>query len=207
MSDNRINKSRYWWAVLYQENMIDGWQDKIADILQLPFCYCIHGLDRDSKSEHRKDHLHLIVVFSNTTTYKHAFNVLDQLSAPGRKALNKIEACVNIRHCYDYLIHDTDSCKKAGKELYPKECRISGNNFDIGCYEQITQQQRLDWLQDLIEYCIEKKFCNMTDFYIGVSQNFEIEYLQIYVGYNSVLERICKGNYLKKEAEKEKAER
>ena len=29
-------KARYWWAVLYQENMVDGWRDNIEELLQLP---------------------------------------------------------------------------------------------------------------------------------------------------------------------------
>ena len=37
---------------------------------------------------------------------------------------------------YNYLIHDTDSCRKQGKYLYKVEDRICGNGFDIGLYEQ-----------------------------------------------------------------------
>lgn len=32
-------KARYWWAVLYQENMVDGWRDNIEELLQLPYAY------------------------------------------------------------------------------------------------------------------------------------------------------------------------
>ena len=147
----RINKARYWQAVMYPENMVEGWQDRIADIVQVPFAYCVHSEavsythldvykrqhseDTDEKSEHRKDHIHLIIVFPNTTTYKHAMSVFGLL---GDKALNTCEACVNIRHCYDYLIHDTESCRKAGKHEYDPSERITGNNFDIGAYEQIS---------------------------------------------------------------------
>ena len=92
---------------------------------------------RDSKSEHRKDHVHLIVAFPNTTTYKHALNVMDLLSAEGKKAINKCEAVVGIRNVYDYLIHDTEDCRKKGKEQYDPSERITGNNFDIGAYEQL----------------------------------------------------------------------
>lgn len=36
-------KARYWWAVLYQENMVDGWRDNIEELLQLPYAYCDHA--------------------------------------------------------------------------------------------------------------------------------------------------------------------
>ena len=29
-------KARYWWAVLYQENMVDGWRDNIEDCCSCP---------------------------------------------------------------------------------------------------------------------------------------------------------------------------
>ena len=45
MAENIINKARNWWAVLYPENMIDGWEDKIYRLLQVPFEYIIHDKD------------------------------------------------------------------------------------------------------------------------------------------------------------------
>ena len=38
-------KARYWWAVLYQENMVDGWRDNIEELLQLPYAYCERAVD------------------------------------------------------------------------------------------------------------------------------------------------------------------
>ena len=127
-------KARYWWAVLYQENMVDGWRDNIEELLQLPYAYCEHVADVDGKGEHRKDHVHVIIVFGNTTTYKTAMSVFKRL---GEKALNKCERVIDIRHCYDYLIHDTDKCRKLGKHQYDPSERITGNGFDIGNYEQM----------------------------------------------------------------------
>ncbi|MEF2860074.1 MAG: Rep family protein, partial [Collinsella sp.] len=82
----KIAKARYWWAVLYQENMRPDWRETIDDLLQLPYAYCEHTADKDSRSEHRKDHVHIIVAKSNTTSYKHIMEVFNLLSAPGKKA-------------------------------------------------------------------------------------------------------------------------
>ena len=138
----KIDKARFWTGVLYPENMREDWKEVIGDTLQYPYAYCQHSQDKDSKSEHRKDHVHLIVAFPNTTTYKHALNVMDLLSAEGKKAINKCEAVVGIRNVYDYLIHDTEDCRKKGKEQYDPSERITGNNFDIGAYEQLEQLRR-----------------------------------------------------------------
>lgn len=61
-------KARYWWAVLYQENMVDGWRDNIEELLQLPYAYCEHVADVDGKGEHRKDHVHVIIGFCAIST-------------------------------------------------------------------------------------------------------------------------------------------
>lgn len=161
----RINKTRFWWAVLYPENMDSDWEDKIADIVQLPFAYCIHARDRDKKSEHRKDHVHLILSFPNTTTYNHATKVFDQLSSDGKKATNTCQAIINIRNAYDYLIHDTDGSRKQGKELYCTDERITGNNFDIGAYEQIGLAERNEICKELCTAIVDNGFTNFVDFY------------------------------------------
>jgi hypothetical protein len=42
----KIAKARYWWAVLYQENMRPDWRETIDDLLQLPYAYCEHTADK-----------------------------------------------------------------------------------------------------------------------------------------------------------------
>lgn len=195
----KIDKARYWWAVLYQENMRPDWRDVIDDVLQLPYAYCEHTADSDSKSEHRKDHVHIIVAKQNTTSYKHILSVFDLLSAEGKKALNTCEACVDIRHCYDYLIHDTESCRKQGKTLYDASRRITGNNFDIGAYEQITAARKQEMLLELVMYIDENNFTTINEFTAALlnDRNYGPEYWEIIVGYNGTIERYCRGNYLK----------
>ena len=73
-------KRKYWSVVLYPENMVDDWQDSIGDRLQIPYCYAIHDQDVDSESNERKVHVHLILAFSNTTTYNNACSVLSSLN-------------------------------------------------------------------------------------------------------------------------------
>lgn len=192
----KIDKARFWTAVLYQENMRDKWQEDIGDIVQTPYAYCCHTQDKDSKSEHRKDHVHVILAFPNTTTYKHAMNVFGLLSAEGKQALNKCEAVIGIRNVYDYLIHDTDDCRKKGKELYPTEARITGNNFDIGAYEQLGTAEKNEMFLEMGEAIRDYGFTNYMDFYEYVVDTYEdINYIEVMRTYSSHFERLTKGNY------------
>ena len=196
----KIDKARFWTAVLYPENMRDDWETAIGDVVQYPYAYCKHTMDKDSKSEHRKDHVHVILAFPNTTTYKHALSVFELLSAEGKKALNKCEAVIGIRNVYDYLIHDTETCKKQGKELYPKEARITGNNFDIGAYEQLGAVEKNEMFLELGNVIIDNGFTNYTDFYEHVVNTFEdMNYVEIMRTYSSHFERLTRGNHHKME--------
>lgn len=188
---------KYWVGVLYPENMIEDWETAIGDLVQLPYEYCQHDLDTDSQSEHRKDHIHLILVWPNTTTYKSALTVFNKLSAEGKKALNKIEPIVNIRHMHNYLIHDTETCRKQGKYQYPETARIAGNNFDIGSYEQISITDKRIMCQELCQCIIERQFINFTDFYEYALCTYDSSYFELMQTYSGLFERLTKGNYQK----------
>ena len=56
-------KYRYAEVIAFPENMIEGWQDQIEDLLQMPFAYAIHDKDSDCKI-----HGHFIMIHNNTVT-------------------------------------------------------------------------------------------------------------------------------------------
>lgn len=191
-------KSKYWTGVLYPENMLPDWEDRIGDIVQVPYVYCIHDKDKDKESGDRKEHVHIILTFSNTTTYKHALSVFNLLSAEGKRAINTCENIINIRHMYDYLIHDTETCRKQGKYLYNTDDRIMGNNFDIGAYEQLSAAEKNDMCKELCNCVINQSFTNFADFYIYVLSNYEdSNYFDILKTYSGLLERLTRANYQK----------
>lgn len=188
----RINKARYWLGVLYPENMVEDWETRCGDILQVPYAYCIHDSDHNVDGEDRKTHVHFIIVFSNTTTYKHALSVFKLL---GEKAINTCEAAVNIRHAYNYLIHDTETCRKLGKYEYPSDARIEGNNFDIGAYEQITQEEKNEMLREMLDFVVANDLKDITTFYVNYPKIADPQYFDVFKSYGSLIERVCKGNH------------
>ena len=191
-----ISKAKFWAGVVYPENMVEGWQEKIGDILQLPYCYILHDKDKDTKSEHRKNHVHLMLAFPNTTTQKHALNVMNMLSEEGKTACSTAQAVIGVRNMYDYFIHDTDSSRKMGKELYDKSERITGNGFDIGSYEQLGVAEKLDMKRELCDLIIEKRFINYMDFFEYVLVNYEdSNYFDIITSNSGLFERLTKGNF------------
>ena len=201
-----VNKARYWVAICYPENMVEDWQDQIGDLIQYPYAYCIHDKDhlgkykakrKSDQDRQRKVHVHIFVAFPDTTTKKHFEELIDSLSAEGKKCSPGGEAVVNPKNKYDYLIHDTETCRKQGKYVYPKSERIEGNNFDIGSYIQISVKDIRDIKKELAQAISDQAFTNFFDFYFFVVNNFDDTYFDVVTSYSSFFEKIIKGLYLK----------
>lgn len=188
-------KAKYWSGVCYPENMIVNWKDDIGDLLQNAYCYCVHDADRDAEGEERKEHVHIIIAFPNTTTAKHALTLYNYLSAPGKKCCPLCQPIHNIRHMYNYLIHDTEDCRKKGKKLYNKENRVCGNNFDIGSYEQLGLEEKEVIIADLERFIIEEGITNYLTLVERVRENFDNEYSRIIRSNSGHFDRLVKGNY------------
>lgn len=204
MANNVINKARNWWAVLYPENMIEGWQDKLYRLLQVPFEYVIHDKDEveieEDVTQPRKIHVHMVLHFSNSTTYKHAFELFNLLSKEGCKCLNKIEAVIYLKYAHCYLVHRTPECIKAGKHLYEFEDIVSGNNWDLGAFTDLEEGDKLILYRSLRNAAFEYdlRSCIMLEKYvedglilkdIDISKNDIILYIK---NNRRAFESICK---------------
>ena len=193
-----MSKSKYWVGVCYPENMSSTWQSDISDTVQVPFAYCIHDKDllKDG-DESRKVHVHIVLVFPNTTTQRHALSVFNLLSASGRVCCPMCQPIINIRSKYDYLIHDTEECRKKEKYLYSPSERITGNNFDIGSYEQLSIEEKNDMAMELCNVIVQNNFTNFADFYMFVISNFDRQYFEIIKSYSGLYDRLIKGVWLR----------
>lgn len=187
-------KTRYWCAVLYPENMISDWQEKIGDLLELPYCYCVHDSDHATDGEDRKTHVHIMVAWPGPTTYKNAMAVFGLLSAPGKKALNRCEAIINMRHKYDYLIHATDTAQAAGKFLYPKSARIEGNNFDIGLFEQLSETEKDEIYSIIEDFIHDNQILKIGDVRLFCKSQSS-SYLKILRGNSAYFQRLVDSEY------------
>lgn len=188
-------KARYWVGVGYPENMIPDWREQIGEILQLPYAYCIHDKDIDGDEDDRKTHVHVLLAFPNTTTYKSALSVLQGLSLEGEKAFNTVQKVHNVRFMYNYLIHDTEDCRKKHKHQYGSEERITGNNFDIGLYEQLSLDAKNSILVELEKMIFANSYANYADFFADVLLNYSPEYAQVVRGNSGHFARLTKGIY------------
>lgn len=191
-------KAKYWTAILYPESMSSDWRDTISDVLQIPFAYCIHDKDKDGHNGDRKTHVHIVLAFPNTTTYNHVLSLIQDIM-PSCSTVKKV---INIRYIFDYLIHDTESCRKKCKYLYDKNERILCNCFDIGAYEQRSLEDKRDDAKLLKKYIIDHKIENTFELDMALSEDSSIDddlrerFEDALIGYSGYINNVCKGVYL-----------
>lgn len=185
-------KARYWTSVLYPESMIEEWEDKIESIVQFPCAYCIHDKDVDSLSNTRKTHIHLVICYPNTTTENSVLSILQKL----QPSCKYVETVQNIRYMYNYLIHDTPTCRKQGKFLYEESERVLLNNFDIGNYEQISRAEKKTQKAELRSLILNNKISNYVDFEIS-ADSLDGDYSTVIEENSAYFERLCRGNWYK----------
>lgn len=198
-----MTKAKYWEGILYPENMVSGWQDIIGTQLEFPYAYCIHNKDllKDTE-ESRKEHVHCIIAYPAPTTGKQILKLFNRLSEFGKTCCSVVQDKYNIRGAYNYLIHDTEESRKAGKFQYDPSLRIEGNNFDIGLYEQLSQSEKEDMVDELCAFILEQGITNYADFYLTVREKYDKGYVRLIKTYSGHFERLIKGVYHKaKEAE------
>ena len=120
-------KSVWWSGTCYHKEQLDMIINS-ADILH--YAYILHDKDKQENSnELKKPHYHFLVRFDGQQrgSWFKAFSTDDM-------GLVFYERCSIPKSAYDYLIHDTPSCKKAGKYLYDPSERI-GNVENLDAVE------------------------------------------------------------------------
>ena len=191
-------KARYWVGIGWIENLRGDWQDVIGGLLQYPYTYVVHDKDVDSEGKPIPPHVHIMIAYGNTTTYKSALELFRTLNAPGKQAFNTCFKVQNVRHMYNYLVHDTDDARKKKKYQYPEDERVCGNNFEIGLFEQISQADKERMLDELEDLIFEKGFCTYGSLTLYVKYHMTPEHRRLMRSYSSHLERLVRSNYIER---------
>lgn len=217
----QYKSTRNWVAVLYPENMVVGWEDRIYRLLQVPFAYIIHDkddveLDDDiyqAKKLPRKTHIHIMIHYGNTTTYQSALDLFNSLSALGKRCCNTCQPVRNITYMYSYFTHNTPDSRD--KFQYSSDSIVLGNNFDLGQYIEIQEEDLSACLEMITDVIMKKHLQSYTqviqynkksDFVSAIIENFDIQIggFRFLMKYRSFITEVCKGVYLDRKQASEK---
>lgn len=191
---NSQSKFRFWSAVCYPENMVPDWEETIGDILQIPYAYAFHDSPLDLKGD--KPHVHLILCWSGPTTRNCALQMANLLSLPGLTCCSTVQFVSNIEHMYNYLIHDTDDCRRKGKYLYPASSRHEGNGFDVHFLRTVDTSDKLRIRNEIRNLIFAERIDNfaLLDLACGSFPDSDL-YVSVLHDSAYYFQRICDGVY------------
>lgn len=116
--------STWWSGTCYHKEQLD---EIITSSDIQHYAYILHDKDKQSDSEElKKPHYHFLVQFARNQrgSWFKAFATDDM-------GLVFVQRCAIPKSAYDYLIHDTPTCRKEKKHLYDSSERISTiENFE-----------------------------------------------------------------------------
>lgn len=81
------------------------------------FAFCVHDRDRNEDGTLKKLHTHILMYFEERVSSSYVAFWFHTLEI-------KIISRLNVMTEWNYLIHDSDACRKAGKFQYPSSDRI-----------------------------------------------------------------------------------
>lgn len=136
-------KATWWSGTCYHKEQLDAIISS-SDIRS--YAYILHDKDKQTNSDTlKKPHYHFLVQFGQQQrgAWFKAFATDDM-------GIVFCERCTIPKAAYDYLIHDTPTCKKQGKYLYDQSERTSTIE-DFGTDENEDENLELyNDLQDLL---------------------------------------------------------
>lgn len=136
--------STWWSGTCYHKEQLDMIISS-SDVHR--YAYILHDKDKQANSnELKKPHYHFLVQFSRTQrgAWFKAFATDDM-------GLVFYERCTIPESAYNYLIHDTPTCKKQGKHLYDTSERVTTiDTFDTPEQEKDEHAELLNDIYSLV---------------------------------------------------------
>lgn len=128
----------------------------------------------------------------------------------GKNAVGRVEPVIWHERAYKYLIHDTEKAKEQGKFQFDPAERITGNNYDIGAYMQISTLERNEAFDDLTDFILDNNIRNFADFIEFSRQAFPERkevMREVIRGHSGYFEKLVKGCYHRVVKNTEESER
>ena len=108
---NPKDKARHFWYIVYPDSAPEDWIEQLQQT-GIPFCVSpLHDSDENPDRTPKKPHWHVIVSWSNTTTYSAAMKIAEMLHSPRPQKLTSVIGA------YRYHQHKDNPEKYQYKEI------------------------------------------------------------------------------------------
>lgn len=212
ISFDKNDKSRQWELILYPENMVDNWQDLIAELFQVPICWIIHDQDNfklEVDEKQRKIHVHLWILWNNTTTLSNVINIANKLSKPNCKCCSTGSAVHCPEMAFKYMTHSDPQSIKKGKHRYSDDELHCDNNFDIGSIVEVSTSDKINIMNDLSDLIKEYRIMDIAQLHSFIVSEFgeRSDFMIVFFSSYNYFDKICAGVFKQEEREIKRQER
>ena len=145
-------RARAWTALVYPDSAVDGWQEKLRELLVECLISPLHDKDILPDGSPKKPHWHVVLSFKNPTTYQRACEVFEEVGAvPPPEKDCKVK---DFRQMARYLCH----LDQPSKHQYNRHEVVSIGSID---YETLVmscadENEALDEIFDFMDtYALE----------------------------------------------------
>lgn len=191
-------KARFWVGILWNESMLEDWENRLETVLQIPYCYIVHDKDITFHGDPKAKHTHIMVAYGNTTTEAAVKSMFNELSKPGFQCCNKVFRVRGVKYMYDYLIHNTTQAKKENKFQYLPSERKHGLGWDTDAFNQMQIVDKLRAVMELSQDIVSVGITTYSQLYQYVVKNYDLSYLEIMISYSGHFDRMVKGVWQEK---------
>lgn len=140
-------RARSWTAVVYPDSAVENWMDVLGEQLVEAMVSPLHDMDVEPTGEVKKAHYHVVVQFSNPTTYSKAKEIFDLLGA----VVPPESSCrvKDLKQMARYLCH----LDQPNKHRYSIEDVVTFGGFDYQTFVLTSSDEDalLDEIEDFIE--------------------------------------------------------
>ena len=113
------------------------------------------------------------------------------------KALNKCERVIDIRHCYDYLIHDTDKCRKLGNINTTRASALLATASTLATTSKSAPPKQ-HMLKELTWFIMSEGYETINEFTQPALERFGEQYWKSW-SYSAFLVKYMNGNKMMRE--------
>ena len=164
MKKNENKKARHWAIIVYPESAPESWESVIQNTGCSFAISPLHDMDiNETTGEVKKPHWHVIVSYSNTTTFNNVKNLTDELNAPIPQPINSVKGAIR------YFTHKDNPEKH---QYSSADIRVM-NGFDIDGYVELTATEKYEIKRQIINYIATNNVVHYIDL---ISELVELNY-------------------------------
>lgn len=155
-------KAKYWTFLVYEDSSPSNWQELLKDTNVALAISPIHDQDLTENGELKKSHYHVVLAFSNTTTYNNALEIAKSVGA------NIVKKVFSMNGIYEYLTHENEE----NKIHYNKNDIIKMNNFNLNEYDVATRKtEELNDFKLLLNIIISNNITTLSKLFEIISDS------------------------------------